>query len=559
IRKYGTIFWFITTLYFENTRYIAMHLWIILLSLQLVVSTRASCDLQNLPDNCNTDLLTSEPQGLEEEATRTAQCLLNGSEQHDESLIRTFNCLLDHLHHLLPPREHSQESPERRCVICQVVQLYICQKTLKHSQCQDIFIGQINRIHQKLKHLRISQQTINPWIRRFLDVKTWNIRRFRSHLHVNNTSSNPIRPAYIYANDESNYMDRLKDKVNSFIIKVGGFPGFLVVKLLYLSCLLFNCLLFKILVCHREMRAHIILINLVVGDLLNLVFDNFVAVFFITHYYPSQLTIVTLVYFNYAIVALQIYTVILYSIQRRFSAPKPSFLARNACFFVTILLWMIAMLVPAPICLLNMSAKNGILYSFITYVLIPVISIIIFSKEKEFESNESVCCCQGCSKSSTEKICGNIVDKALQTGKWVDSTPAETSFDSEIHSGETVFCSDNERRDSLEESALHLQKSKQKFDEQASSRSQGARFQRALAIVYIMTYLPAICLYLALYFALRREEFVSYRRLCVYVYSFLNPLALYIADKALRRCFRNIVCCCCNKFKKRPDKFSLGY
>ena len=522
-------------------------------TLQLLVLVRGSnalCDLQNLPANCNSDLLDAEIHELQDEASRTADCLLKGIQTLDERQVRQFRCLLDHVQ-----GQHLPESPEARCVLCQAFQLYNCEQSTARSKCEQAFMEQLNRIHHSFK-LRGVQHAVSPWVRRFLGANNWNIHRFKP-LHGGNESVNPIRPAYVYAREETHYMDRLRDKLSYFLVRVGGIPGLVAIKLLYLSCLLLNCLLFKVLVCQRELRAHTLLINLVVGDVLNLLFDNFVAVFFITHWNPSQFTVNALVYLNYAIIALQIYTVILYSLQRRLSAPRTSFLGRHVSLLATVLLWSLAALVPAPICLLTMSAKNGILYSFAIYVLIPIVCIIVSSKEK---SNDNICNCQGCSEiSSTEKICQNFVDRSLQTERWLENNPAETSFDSEINSGETVFCSESERRESLEESALHLQRSSQPCAVQQPSRSQGMRFQRALAIVYVVTYLPAICLYLALYFAIRREEFISYRRLCVYIYSFLNPLALYIADKTVRKYFRNAICCCCNRIKKRSDKFNLAY
>ncbi|PSN50319.1 hypothetical protein C0J52_10113 [Blattella germanica] len=537
-----------------------MKLWV-LFPILVLFSAKCNgdaCGLNDLSGTCDIDLLSSNSLRLQIEANKTALCLLNGTQhEKEESRVRMFKCLLDHVDHLLPEQDqHFEEAPEHRCVLCQVVQLYTCEKTLAHAQCGERFIAQLSNIQREMRTLGVPSETINSWVQRFLDVKNWDFYRFRgTSVHNRNHSSNVIRPAYVYGRDDTHYMDRLKEKVRAFFIRVGGIPGLVAVKLLYLSCLIFNCLLIKILVCQKEMRAHVVLINLVVGDVLNLIFDNFVAVFFITHWYPSQATINILVYFNYAIVALQIYTVILYSMQRRFSGNRHSFVGRHMSLVISGALWVIGGLVPAPICLLTLSAKNGILYSFVTYVLIPLVCIIFLSKEKPVVSGDTISRCQTCS--STEKMChqGHL-ERQLQTERWLQSNPAETSFDSEINSGET----DTERHDSMEESALNLRRSsKPCMVEAGCSRSQGARFQRALVIVYVLTYVPAICLYLALYFAIRREEFISYRRLCVYIYSMLNPLAMYAADKTLRRWLRNTVCCCCTRMRsKKNEKMPLG-
>jgi hypothetical protein len=273
--------------------------------------------------------------------------------------------------------------------------------------------------------------------------------------------------------------------------EVGGIPGFVVLSFIYVTGLVLNCILIRIFIRHEEMRKNskLIIINIAVADMLNLVLHSPPIDTFLVNSIHSPLSVT---YVFYMIVGLSIYSVMMFSchiyltvlpVKNRRNSGYNS-LRRYSPHAHALIAVLLACLVPIPLISFIEEYYRVSLYVLIAYCAVPLCCSTLFS-----------------------------VGTSLKLGSCVQSVQCGSS--------------DNE--------ALR------------GPRSNSANTLVALIVVSAVSYVPYFCLPFIPPYIGEDSEVHQYLISWVFVWlnSFMNPIALYAANRNFRNYFNKYICFCC--------------
>jgi hypothetical protein len=273
--------------------------------------------------------------------------------------------------------------------------------------------------------------------------------------------------------------------------QVGGTPGLIVLLFIYVTGLFLNCILIRIFIRHEEMRndSKLIIINIAVADMLNLILHSPPIDTFLVNSVHSPLSVT---YVFYMIVGLNIYSVMMFS-SYIYLTVLPVRNCRNSGYSDTkrysplayaLTAAILACLVPIPLISCIEEYYIVSLYVLVAYCGVPLCCSTLFS-----------------------------VGTSLQLGSCVQS----------VHCGS----SDHE--------ALR------------GPRSNSANTSVALIVVSAISYVPYFSLPFIPPYIGEDSEVHPFLIPWVFVWfnSFVNPIALYVANKNFRYYFNNYICFCC--------------
>jgi hypothetical protein len=273
--------------------------------------------------------------------------------------------------------------------------------------------------------------------------------------------------------------------------QVGGISGFVILSFIYVTGLVLNCILIRIFIRHEEMRkdSKLIIINIAVADMLNLVLHSPPIDTFLVNSVHSTLSVT---YVFYMIVGLSIYSVMMFSchiyltvlpVKNRRNSGY-SCLRRYSPHAHALIAVLLACLVPIPLISFVEEYYRQSLYVLIAYCAVPLCCSTLFS-----------------------------VGTSLKLGSCVQSVQCGSS--------------DNE--------AMRGQ------------RSNSANTLVALIVVSALSYVPYFCLPFVPPYIEEDSEVYQYLISWVFVWlnSFLNPIALYVANRNFRNYFNKYICFCC--------------
>jgi hypothetical protein len=273
--------------------------------------------------------------------------------------------------------------------------------------------------------------------------------------------------------------------------QVGGTSGFVILCSIYVTGLVLNCILIRIFIRHEEMRkdSKLIIINIAVADMLNLVLHSPPIDTFLVNSVHSPLSVT---YVFYMVVGLSIYSVMMFSCHIYLTV-LPVRNRRNSGYSGlkpysphahALTAALLACLVPVPLISVIEEYYTVSLYVLVAYCAVPLCCSTLFS-----------------------------VGTSLQLGSCVQS----------VHCGS----SDHE--------ALR------------GSRSNSANTLVALIVVSAISYVPYFALpFIPPYIGEDSDEhpfLISW--VFVWLNSFMNPIALYVANRNFRYYFNKYICFCC--------------
>ena len=273
--------------------------------------------------------------------------------------------------------------------------------------------------------------------------------------------------------------------------QVGGTSGFVVLFCIYVTGLVLNCILIRIFIRHEEMRkdSKLIIINIAVADMLNLILHSPPIDTFLVHSVHSPLSVT---YVFYMIVGLSIYSVMTFSchiyltvlpIKNRRNSGYNT-LRRYSPHAHALTAAILACLVPVPLICVIEEYYTVSLYVLVAYCAVPLCCSTLFS-----------------------------VGTSLQLGSCVQS----------VHCGS----SDHETL--------------------RGPRSNNANTLVALIVVSSVSYVPYFCLPFIPPYIGEDSDVHPFLIPWVFVWfsSFMNPIALYVANKNFRYYFNKYICFCC--------------
>jgi hypothetical protein len=273
--------------------------------------------------------------------------------------------------------------------------------------------------------------------------------------------------------------------------QVGGTVGVVLLSSIYVSGFILNCILIRIFIRHEEMRkdSKLIIINIAVADILNLILHNPPIDIFLVESIHSPLSVT---YVFYVIVGLNIYSVMIFSCHvyltvhpvnnRRNSDWKV--LRRYSPHAHAIIASLLACVAPVPIISVLEEYYAVSLYVLVSYCAVPLCFSTLFS-----------------------------VGTSLQLGSCVQN----------VHCGSSDHETDR------------------------GYRSRNANTLVALIVVTAVIYVPYCCLpFIPPYIGEQSDDhpfLISW--VFVWFNSFINPIALYVANAEFRRLFNKYLCFCC--------------
>lgn len=273
--------------------------------------------------------------------------------------------------------------------------------------------------------------------------------------------------------------------------QVGGISGFVVLSFIYVTGLILNCILIRIFIRHEEMRkdSKLIIINIAVADMLNLVLHSPPIDTFLVNSVHSPLSVT---YVFYMVVGLSIYSVMMFSCHiyltvlpvRNRRNSGYSGLKRYSPHAHALTAALLACLLPVPLISIIEEYYTVSLYVLVAYCAVPLCCSTLFS-----------------------------VGTSLQLGSCVQS----------VHCGS----SDHE--------ALR------------GPRSNSANTLVALIVVSAISYVPYFCLPFIPPYIGEDSDVHPFLIPWVFVWlnSFMNPIALYVANRNFRYYFNKYICFCC--------------
>jgi len=276
--------------------------------------------------------------------------------------------------------------------------------------------------------------------------------------------------------------------------QVGGTSGFVVLSFIYVTGLVLNCILIRIFIRHEEMRkdSKLIIINIAVADMLNLVLHSPPIDTFLVNSVHSPLSVT---YVFYMVVGLSIYSVMMFSCHIYLTALPVrnrrnsgySGLKRYSPHAHALTAALLACLLPVPLISVVEEYYTVSLYVLVAYCAVPLCCSTLFS-----------------------------VGTSLQLGSCVQS----------VHCGS----SDHETL--------------------RGPRSNSANTLVALIVVSAISYVPYFCLPFIPPYIGEDSDVHLFLIPWVFVWfnSFMNPIALYVANRNFRYYFNKYICfCCCSE------------
>ncbi|XP_023708565.1 neuromedin-B receptor isoform X2 [Cryptotermes secundus] len=497
-------------------------LWFLLIVLPHVRSN-ITCNIINIPDTCWHDVQKQNRHALYEEAMRIAQCLVNNAQKYDNGSstngtedrrtdsLEIAKCIVSviEMGHQDVDKTESNNLTDRSeldsisvrthedlnecdCFVCSVAR-YRDVLIFRYSNpgCNDT-CGLTEAEAQKtgeqfitdLKHISDIFMCVNVTDR---SIHHW-VQTFvdinNCDFHLDKRTEFEYLPTALTSKQVDTYF-------GIPIKQVGGAPGVVILSSIYITGFILNCILIRIFIRREEMRkgSTLIIINIAVADILNLILHNPPIDIFLVHSIHSPLSVT---YVFYVIVGLNIYSVMMFSCHvyltvlpvnnRRNSGWK--ILRRYSPHAHAITALLLASVAAIPLISVMDEYYTVSLYVLVTYCAFPLCFSTLFS-----------------------------VGTSLQLGSCVQN----------VHCG----------------SSGH--------ETERSFRSRNANTLVALIVVSAVSYVPYCCLpFIPPYIGEQPEDhpfLISW--LFVWFNSFVNPIALYVANRDFRRSFNKYVCFCC--------------
>jgi hypothetical protein len=497
----------------------------------VVVVTSANSQLANITckftptgDLCCPDLQQQDDVALVEEARIVSRCLINNTQHFDarnksnetDGTVADVICLvsvlqLDQTEGGKPENEaklqgslqnnelneslfQTYESLKKcSCVVCSVADL----RDVLTFRCNDTHCGDKYRYNesdaQKICEKVCGKSKDDRYIKSCANV-TECLRHgcVRISIGVNNceerlkehTGVLPFIPTALKSKVEDDYF-------GIPLRQVGGTSGFVILCFIYVTGLVLNCILIRIFVRHEEMRkdSKLIIINIAVADMLNLLLHSPPIDIFLVNSVHSPLSVT---YVFYMIVGLNIYSVMMFSCHIYLTV-LPARNRRNSGYSIlrsysphahALTAALLACLVPLPLISIIEEYYTVSLYVLVAYCAVPLCYATLFS-----------------------------VGTSLQLGSCVQSIQCGSS--------------DNE--------ALR------------GPRSNSANTLVALIVVSAVTYVPYFSLPFIPPYIGEDSDVHPFLIPWVFVWfnSFMNPIALYVANRNFRYYFNEYICFCC--------------
>lgn len=487
-------------------------------------SANITCKFTTTGDPCCPNLEQQEELALGEEARIVSLCLIDNTQHFDarddsnetDGTVADVKCLVSVLQldqtevgtpenkTKLQGRFDNKELDESSfqayegwskcsCFVCFVADIRdILTFRCNNTQCDDK-----NRFHksdvQKNCEKVCEKSKYNTYIKSCANATVY-LRhgQVKIFLGVNNcdirlnqdTSVFPFVPTALKSKGEDGYF-------GIPLRQVGGISGFVVLSFIYVTGLVLNCILIRIFIRHDEMRkdSKLILINIAVADMLNLVLHSPPIDTFLVNSVHSPLSVT---YVFYMIVGLSIYSVMMFSchiyitvlpVRNRRNSGN-SGLRRYGPHAHALTAALLACLVPLPLISVIEEYYTVSLYVLVAYCAVPLCCSTMFS-----------------------------VGTSLQLGSCVQS----------VHCG------------SSDHKALR------------GTRSNSANTLVALIVVSAVSYVPYFCLPFIPPYIGEDSDVHPFLIPWVFVWfnSFMNPIALYVANRNFRFYFNKYICFCC--------------
>jgi hypothetical protein len=487
-----------------------------------------TCKFTAASDICCPVFQQKDEIALREAARIFAQCLVNNTQQYEagdfinetegiaSDQLANFTCLVSDMKmdqpeidtpenkDILQGSLHNYESDERFIETYEdfnKCSLFLCSV----ANFRDILLFRYNNTHCDDKYRynapeaqRICEEFFNElkdgrYIKNCVNV-TESLRHscVKIFLDINNCNIHlntetrifPFIPRALKSKEEEIYF-------GISLREVGGITGFVILSSIYVTGLVLNCILIRIFIRHEEMRkdSKLIIINIAIADILNLVLHSPPIDTFLVNSIHSPLSVT---YVFYMIVGLNIYSVMMFSCHiyltvlpvknRRNSGC--SVLRRYSPHAHALTAAVLACLVPVPLTSVLEEYYTVSLYVLIAYCAVPLCCSTLFS-----------------------------VGTSLRLGSCVQS----------VHCGS----SDHETL--------------------RGPRSKSANTLVALIVVSAVSYVPYFSLPFVPPYIGEESDDHSFLIPWVFVWfnSFVNPIALYVANKDFRYYFNKYICCCC--------------
>jgi hypothetical protein len=487
-----------------------------------------TCKFTTTGDICCPDLRQQEELALREETRILAQCLINNTQQLEagdftndtedvaSDRLENFKCLLsvmktdqpetdkhenkdklkDYLHdyELYERFFHMQEIFNKfSCLVCfdanfGNILIFRYNNTYCDKQCR-YNASDAQRICEKffdeLKHERYIKCCLNV-------TDSLEHSYVEIILVVNNCDTDSKTQTKIFPLIPTAQKSKGEDTYFGIPFReFGGTSGFVVLGSIYIIGLVLNCILIRIFIRHDEMRkdSKLIIINIAVADMLNLVLHSPPIDTFLVNSIHSPLSVT---YVFYMIVGLNIYSVMMFSCHIYLTVLPVKNRRNSGCNFLTryrphahaLSAALLACLVPVPLISVIEEYYSVSLYVLIAYCAVPLCCSTLFS-----------------------------VGTSLQLGSCVQS----------VHCGST----DHENL--------------------RGTRSKSANTLVALIVVSAVSYVPYFCLPFIPPYIGEHSDYHPFLIPWVFVWinSFMNPIALYVANRNFRYYFNTYICFCC--------------
>lgn len=487
--------------------------------------TNITSNLTNIRDACWLNLQKQDRRTLLEETRRFVLCLVNNTQDYDGDVLTnmTEDVALDRLESLkclvetIMMGQHEVNKSENRekvldifnnfefnkvccqtyrepevdgCVVCLVAKFHsILIFTYNDTLCNDTFECSVsdNQIEEhllnKLKCDRDICGNFTDCLRYCLTEITVNVKNCDTRFNTETIKFLHL-PTAMRSNEEKTYF-------GIPLQQFGGTSGIIILSSIYVTGLILNCILIRIFIRHKEIRkdSKLIIINIAVADMLNLILHSPPIDIFLVNSIHSPLSVT---YVFYVIIGLNIYSVMMFSCHvylavlpvnnRRTSGCKE--LRRYSPHAHALTAALLACVAPIPLISVIEEYYTVSLYVLITYCAVPLCCSTLFS-----------------------------VGTSLKLGLCVQN----------IHCGSAGS------------------------ETQRTSRSRSANTLVALIVVSAVSYVPYCCLpFIPPYIGEQSEEHpFLIPWVFVWFNSFINPIALYVANGNFRRYFNRYICFCC--------------
>jgi hypothetical protein len=489
-----------------------------------IQSINITCNLTTINDTCSVDLQKSDRHALHEEAMRIARCFTNNSEQfvghlttnmtEDEatSHLENFKCLLrtikmgqdevgkvgnadevlDVFHNSNPYRTH-EELGECGCVVCLVAKFHdISLLRYNNTRCNDVSSCSVTEV------LTIGEQLLHElkYIRDIMMCGNMTdcLRHcwVRTFMGVNNRDTHFNTQTIMFPHFLTAFKSKDEDTYFGIPVQqVGGISGVITLSSIYITGLVLNCILVRIFIRHEEMRkdSKLIIINIAIADMLNLILHSPPIDIFLVNSIHSPLSVT---YVFYMVIGLNIYSVMMFSCHVYLTVlpvnnrrnPNCKALKRYGAHAHVLTASLLACVAPVPLISVIEEYYTVSFYVLITYCVAPLCCSTLFS-----------------------------VGTSLYLGLCVQS----------VHCGSTGH------------------------ETLRSSRSRSANTLVALIVVSAVSYVPYCCLPFVPPYIGEQSDDHPFLIPWVFVWfnSFINPIALYVANRDFRRYFNKYLCYCC--------------